>query len=119
MPEDASLFLLAWTLQWSVELPGPEEADDEQWQRAMDRQTADLLGQHGGPEMADLFLHHRMEYERRRERGRQFSTARRVPNWPRVCEKRASLSETKRGRRCPSPTQPSIPVPFKTLARQA
>jgi hypothetical protein len=81
IPEEAGDYLIAWAIQWMPDVASPEaggaedpdeEAGDEEVERALDNHTLALLRQFGAPEMAERYLHNRLEYDRRHERGRQF-----------------------------------------------
>jgi len=61
LPDDAAGFLFDHALPWQ-----PDDEDDP------NRLTLAVLRRHGQDDLADLYVSDRQEYDRRRERGRQF-----------------------------------------------
>jgi len=61
LPSDVTLFLFDHALQWL-----PSENED------LDRHVEASLRRHGLDDLADLHARDRLEFDRRRERGRQF-----------------------------------------------
>jgi hypothetical protein len=71
LPNDAAGFLFDHAAQW---LPSGENesSEEEDMDAVLDGHIIAILRQFGADDLANLFLTDRLEYDRRRERGRQF-----------------------------------------------
>jgi hypothetical protein len=73
LPPDAAFFLFGHGIQWiPPEGQTPEEDNEVASEESLDRHTLAMLRRFGLDDMADLYAHDRLEYDRRHERGRQF-----------------------------------------------
>ncbi len=80
IPDEAADYLIDWAIQWlppetsqsAVTEPEDEEPAEEAASRELDNETLAQLRRFGVDDLAEMFVSNRLEFDRRRERGRQF-----------------------------------------------
>jgi len=80
LPDEAAEFLFVWAIQWmpsegdqsALTMTDDGEIDEERVSRSLDQHTVSLLRKFGVDDLAEMYSNHRLEFDRRHERGRQF-----------------------------------------------
>ena len=80
IPDEAAEFLFVWAIQWmpsegdqsAFTLTEDGEIDEERVSQSLDQHIVSMLRKFDVDDLAEMYRNHRLEFDRRHERGRQF-----------------------------------------------